>query len=206
MKNPLRAFREALGLSRNQLAAAIGKSPQTLEKYEAEAPADLVESLAAYARRINRSDAISLLIPSEQPERAMPDASKPMASPDSSTSTSGKIPRATVNSVTIQGARQGEARQIVVTPGECKWIIRFLNILHHGPVAARAIKWNLLMVLKGLGLPYDSQDHLLATQSTDATDAAARREIEIAERLIAESEEITTRHHAPRKRRSGTEG
>ena len=141
-----------------------------------------------------------------QPERAMSEVSKPMASPDSSTSTSGKIPRATVNSVTIQGARQGEARQIVVTPGECKWIIRFLNILHHGPVAARAIKWNLLMVLKGLGLPYDSQDHLLATQNTDATDAAARREIEIAERLIAESEEITTRHHAPRKRRSGTEG
>ena len=34
----LRELREALGLSRNQLAGAVGVSPQTLEKYEAEMP------------------------------------------------------------------------------------------------------------------------------------------------------------------------
>ena len=205
MKNPLRAFREALGLSRNQLAAAIGKSPQTLEKYEAEAPADLVESLAAYARRINRSDAISLLIPPDQPERAMSEVSKPMASHVSSTGTSGKSPRENVNSVTIQSAHQGEVRQIVVTPGECRWIIRFLNILHHGPVAARAIKWNLLMVLKGLGIPYDSQDHLLPNR-TEKEDRAARREVEIVDALVREPEETPITHPAPRKGSGGAKG
>jgi transcriptional regulator with XRE-family HTH domain len=61
LKNPLRAFREALGMSRNQLAGAVGKSPQTLEKYEAEAPADLIADLKRYAASVNRRDAIALL-------------------------------------------------------------------------------------------------------------------------------------------------
>lgn len=72
MKNPLRAFREALGLSRNQLASAIGKSPQTLEKYEAEPPPEILHALKEYAASINRADAIALLDPNPAPSPASP--------------------------------------------------------------------------------------------------------------------------------------
>jgi len=63
LKNPVRKFREALGVSRTQLAVAIGKSPQILEKYEAEPSAEIIQSLERYAASIGRPDAIPLLDP-----------------------------------------------------------------------------------------------------------------------------------------------
>jgi hypothetical protein len=88
---------------------------------------------------------------------------------------------------------------IEITPGEWKWVIRFINILRSGPLAARAIKWNLMMVLKGMGIPYDAQDRPIPQPSRD-DERAAREEIELAERLIADEEEDSAPHSGNRKR------
>lgn len=87
---------------------------------------------------------------------------------------------------------------IDVTPGECKWVIRFVNILRSGSVAARGIKWNVMMVAKAMGLWDDESAVVLPRPSEDA-ERASRKEIELAERLIAESEADPLPRAHPRK-------
>jgi len=50
-------------MSRPALAIAIQRSAVTLEKYEAEAPPELIAALSLYAQKIGRADAIPLLTP-----------------------------------------------------------------------------------------------------------------------------------------------
>jgi transcriptional regulator with XRE-family HTH domain len=59
--NRLRAFRNMLGISRADLARAVGRSAQILEKYEAELPPELAAALAAHARAVGRGDAAEFL-------------------------------------------------------------------------------------------------------------------------------------------------
>ena len=64
----LRELREALGLSRNQLAGAVGVSPQTLEKYEAEMPEALARKVAEYAASRGRPDLSERLLNHPNPD------------------------------------------------------------------------------------------------------------------------------------------
>jgi hypothetical protein len=94
---------------------------------------------------------------------------------------------------------------LTVTRGERTWVHRFLTILRSGTVAARGIKWNIVMVMKGMGLPYDAEDHPLPESAEQDRDA--RSEIAIIERLVA-GPEVTEpapgeggRSHPPRRKR-----
>lgn len=105
-----------------------------------------------------------------------------------------------------------QTQAVKLTPGEWQWVIRLLNILRSGTVAARGIKWNVMMVSKAMGLWDDAKADLLPTPTEDST-IAAQREIEIAERLIAESEALIAESEAARgadptarKRDLGDEG
>ena len=122
MKNPLRAFREALGLSRSQLAAAIGKSQQSIEKYEAEAPADLIESLRNYAISIGRADVNDYLRT----------ASSEMVSPD--------LPKIDLPTTPQSRVQSGEVT-IQVPEADLPWVQKLLQVLHSRksglPIAAK---------------------------------------------------------------------
>lgn len=98
-----------------------------------------------------------------------------------------------------QSTKRGE-NIIDLRPGELPWVIRFVNILRSGTIAARGIKWNIMMVLKASGLWAHASNSLLPFPS-EAAERAAREQIATVDRLIAESEEAPKVHRPDRKRR-----
>jgi hypothetical protein len=89
-----------------------------------------------------------------------------------------------------------------LTPGEWKWVIRLVNILRSGTIAARGIKWNLLMICKATGV---SADSLIPRRLGRKEMARIQREVEDAEALIRDAEEAGEKPSVSRKRPGGAE-
>ncbi len=114
---------------------------------------------------------------------------------------SGTVPRkigASLDTCDAVQISSSAGSQIQTSPGEDPWVILFLNILRSGTVASRGIKWNVMMVAKAMGLPFESPT--LIPAASDELERAARDEIAVAERLIAQSEQVAALHRKPRRR------
>ena len=128
-------------------------------------------------------------------KRAMSEGSKPEPSTDVSTVTTKKSNTTPIDSVTLG---VGE-----ITPRELPWVVGFLNVLRQGALASRALKWNIAMLLRGLGLPYDTKGRLLPPPTAELVRAAEKYRDGV-EKFIADSEEAESSHPPAKKKRGGT--